>query len=84
MFFLLKLVTLGGAYERGVQRVFDPLAGVFRGRSPLNGRGRIRTFVTIAGESVFETDAFGHSATLPESDGVRLPDHQKKGNAIST
>lgn len=31
-----------------------------------NGRGRIRTFVTIAGESVFETDAFGHSATLPE------------------
>jgi hypothetical protein len=30
------------------------------------GRGRIRTYVTIAGESVFETDAFGHSATLPK------------------
>jgi hypothetical protein len=29
------------------------------------GRGEIRTHVTIAGESVFETDAFGHSATLP-------------------
>ena len=25
----------------------------------------IRTYVTIAGESVFETDAIGHSATLP-------------------
>jgi hypothetical protein len=31
-----------------------------------NGRGEIRTHVTIASESVFETDAFGHSATLPK------------------
>jgi len=30
------------------------------------GRGEIRTHVTIAGESVFKTDAFGRSATLPK------------------
>ena len=36
------------------------------------GRGEIRTHVTIAGESVFETDAFGHSATLPEMGGMGL------------
>ncbi len=29
------------------------------------GRGGIRTPGTIAGTSVFETDAIGHSATLP-------------------
>ena len=50
----------------GVQRALGPLVGVFRGQSPLNGRGGIRTPGTIASTSVFETDAFGHSATLPE------------------
>jgi len=29
----------GEAYVKGVQRVFDPLPGVFRGRCPLNGGG---------------------------------------------
>ena len=31
----------------------------------------IRTFVTIAGESVFETDAFGHSALFQLEDVIR-------------
>jgi hypothetical protein len=31
------------------------------------GRGGSRTPVTIAGKSAFETDAFGHSATLPQA-----------------
>ncbi len=30
-----------------------------------NGRGRIRTHGPRKGPSVFKTDAFGHSATLP-------------------
>lgn len=32
--------------QEGVQRVFDPLAGIFKGLSPLNGRGGIRTHGT--------------------------------------
>ena len=47
----------GKAYEAGVQRAAGPLAGVFRGRCPLNGRRETRTHVTIAGKSVFESDA---------------------------
>ena len=30
-----------------------------------SGEGGIRTLVTLAGKSVFETDAFNHSATSP-------------------
>jgi len=36
----------------------------FRGGSG-SGEGGIRTLVTVAGKSVFETDAFNHSATSP-------------------
>ena len=39
------------------------LAGTF-GRS--GGQGGIRTHDTVAGISVFETDAFSHSATCPQ------------------
>src|SRR5206468_634485 len=35
-----------------------------QGRST-SGEGGIRTLVTLAGKSVFETDAFNHSATSP-------------------
>src|SRR5262245_36286852 len=43
---------------------FDKLIEVLD-QLPSVGREGIRTPVTLAGESVFETDAFGHSATLP-------------------
>src|SRR5262245_9692617 len=33
-----------------------------------SGEGGIRTLVTLAGKSVFETDAFNHSATSPNTD----------------
>ncbi len=39
--------------------------GLFR-----NGEGGIRTLGTIAGTSVFETDAFDHSATSPVNSPV--------------
>lgn len=42
------------------------------------GRGEIRTHVTIAGESVFETDAFGHSATLP-GESAEVKDTEEEG-----
>src|SRR5687768_11284640 len=32
-----------------------------------SGEGGIRTLVTLAGKSVFETDAFNHSATSPKA-----------------
>jgi hypothetical protein len=62
----LKLLSRRSLRLRESRGAVDPLVGVFRGQRPLNGRERIRTSVTVARESVFETDAFGHSATLPK------------------
>lgn len=74
---------LGEAYKAGVQRGPAPLPGGFYGDGvPLNGRGGIRTPVTIAGESVFETDAFGHSATLPGWSGLMMPGRHLQFNEI--
>src|SRR5688500_7420644 len=38
----------------------------------MSGEGEIRTPVTLAGQPVFETGAFNHSATSPEIAGPTL------------
>ena len=56
--------SFGGDKVMGESRgSLDPLAGIFKGRSPLNGRGGIRTPVALTRNSVFKSDALQVSPT---------------------